>query len=78
MSNQPVIPHQFNTPLDYDAVQIRHYNGMREWAVRPRGQCGTCGFYPVAWTVVYVTARSEREAIQQAEREGRIIYKRAS
>lgn len=39
------------------------------WAVRPKGQLGTCGFYPVAWTVVYVTdARTAEEAIRRAHK----------
>ena len=23
------------------------------WAIRPKGQLGTCGFYPIPWTVRY-------------------------
>ncbi len=38
------------------------------WAVRPAGQLGTCGFYPKAWTVRYVKARTAAEAIRKAER----------
>lgn len=36
--------------------------GRRRYAVRPEGQLGTCGFHPVAWRVVYVTARSPMHA----------------
>ena len=38
----------------------------KKYAVRPAGQLGTCGFYPVPWTVEYVNARSEREALWKA------------
>lgn len=37
------------------------------WAVRPMNQLGTCGWLPYAWTVVYVTARNEAEAINKAK-----------
>ena len=46
------------------AVQLR----SGEWAVRPKGQLGTCGWYPYPWTVVYVTASNEQEAIRKAIR----------
>lgn len=36
------------------------------WAVRPRGQLGTMGWYPRPWTVIYVNAKSEKEAIRKA------------
>lgn len=36
------------------------------YAVRPEKQLGTCGFYPKAWTVRYVKARSSVEAIRKA------------
>jgi hypothetical protein len=36
------------------------------WAVRPKGQLGTCGFHPIAWSVVIVRARSADEAIRKA------------
>lgn len=36
------------------------------WAVRPVDQLGTCGFYPRAWTVCYVKARSADDAIRKA------------
>jgi hypothetical protein len=44
------------------AVQLR--NG--KWAVRPKGQLGTCGWHPYPWTVFYVTAINEQEAIRKA------------
>lgn len=37
------------------------------YAVRPVGQLGTCGFYPRAWTVVYVNAHNEADAIRKAQ-----------
>ena len=40
--------------------------GRRRYAVRPEGQLGTCGFHPVAWTVVYVIARSPIHACAMA------------
>ena len=42
-------------------------NSGNQWAVRPDGQLGTCGWYPYPWTVTYVTARNEQEAIRKAE-----------
>jgi hypothetical protein len=40
------------------------------YAVRPAGAVGTCGFHPRAWSAVYVSARSETEAIRKAIRHG--------
>lgn len=37
------------------------------WAVRPEGKCGTCGFHPASWTVIYVMARNEADALNRAE-----------
>ena len=48
---------------DLEATKLRG----RKWAVRPKGQLGTCGFYPYPWAVVYVTAKSAEEAIETAE-----------
>jgi len=39
-----------------------------QWAVRPKGQLGTCGWHPYPWTVVYVRARNAQEAINKARR----------
>ena len=50
--------------MKYEADHLR---GNR-WAVRPQGQLGTCGFYPEPWDVVFVTARSESEALRKAVR----------
>lgn len=38
------------------------------YAVRPEGQRGTHGWYPMPWTVRYVNARSEEEAIKKVEK----------
>ena len=48
-------------------LEATHLRDNR-WAVRPEGQLGTCGFYPKAWTVIYVKARSADEAIKKAEK----------
>lgn len=48
--------------VEYEATHLRN----NQYAVRPKGQLGTCGFYPVPWTVVYVTARSEQDALRKA------------
>lgn len=48
--------------MKLEATELR--NGM--YAVRPLGQLGTCGFYPEPWTVCYVRARNEEEAIEKA------------
>jgi len=50
--------------MKYEADQLRD----NRWAVRPCGQLGTCGWYPQPWQVVFVTARSESEALRKAER----------
>ncbi len=40
----------------------------RRWVVRPKGQLGTCGFYPCAWTAQFVTASTAEEALRKASR----------
>lgn len=40
----------------------------RCWAVSPLGQLGTCGFYPVPWTVQYIKAHTREEAIRRAHK----------
>lgn len=50
--------------LELEATQL---NGGR-WAVRPKGQLGTCGWYPQPWTVAYVKAATADEAIRKARR----------
>ena len=47
-------------------LEATELNGNR-YAVRPKGQLGTCGFYPKAWTVIYVTAGSKVDAIRRAQ-----------
>ncbi len=39
-----------------------------QYAVRPASQLGTCGWYPFAWTVRYVRARSAAEAIAKSRK----------
>lgn len=46
-------------------MEATHLHGTL-YAVRPRGQLGTCGFHPFPWTVIYVHARSPKEAIVKA------------
>ena len=38
------------------------------WAVRPKGQLGTCGFHPYPWAVIYVRAFTAEGAIARALR----------
>jgi hypothetical protein len=40
----------------------------RRYAVRPKGQLGTCGWYPKFWVVIYVKANSPEQAILRAMR----------
>jgi hypothetical protein len=47
-------------------LEATHLRDNR-WAVRPVGQLGTMGWFPKAWTVIYVTARTADEAIQKAK-----------
>jgi len=49
-------------PPNMSATHLR----TGKWAVRPAGQLGTCGWYPKPWTVVYVSASSEAEALRKA------------
>jgi len=50
------------TQVELEATELNH--GL--YAVRPKGQLGTCGFYPVPWEVVYVQAKSAEKAIERA------------
>ena len=52
-----------NEHIKLEATHLKE----NRYAVRPSGQLGTCGFYPYAWTVVYVNARSEADAIRKAK-----------
>lgn len=47
-------------------LEATHLRG-KHYAVRPKGQLGTCGWHPKAWTVVYVNARDTEEAIRKAK-----------
>ena len=47
--------------IELDAIKLN--NG--EYAVKPKGQLGTCGFYPIPWEVSYVKARSAEDAIEK-------------
>jgi len=52
-----------NPTIEYEATKLQ---GNR-YAVRPKGQLGTCGWYPIVWTVIYVTAFNEQQAIEKAK-----------
>lgn len=49
--------------VKFEATHLR--GGM--YAVRPEGQLGTCGFHPKPWTVQYVKAADERDAVRKAK-----------
>lgn len=53
--------------MELEAINLRG----RLWAVRPKGQLGTCGFHPEPWTVIYVKADSAGEALKKAEKVNR-------
>lgn len=53
------------TATELEATVLRH---PRRYAVRPIRQLGTCGYYPRAWTVQYITADSPSAAIRKALR----------
>lgn len=48
-----------------EALQL--HNG--EWVVRPRGQLGTCGWYPYPWEIILVEATDAADALRKAEPE---------
>lgn len=48
---------------DIELYATKLNNG--EYAVKPLGQLGTCGFYPIPWEVVYVKACNEEDAISK-------------
>ena len=39
------------------------------WGVRPKDACGTLGWVPYAWTLVFVKANTKAEAIRKASLE---------
>ncbi len=47
-------------------LEATHLRG-RDYAVRPAGAVGTCGFSPVPWTVQYIKAGSPDEAVRKAK-----------
>jgi hypothetical protein len=49
--------------IELEATKLRD----DRWAVRPKGQLGTCGWCPVPWQVVYVKAPSAKAAIHKAK-----------
>lgn len=57
-----------------EELEATHLRGQR-FAVRPKGQLGTCGFYPEAWQVYYVNAGNKRVAISKAA--GKVFSNRA-
>lgn len=50
-------------PVQLEATHLRD----NLYAVKPVGQLGTCGWWPVAWTVQYIHARSGEEAVRKAK-----------
>jgi len=46
-------------------LEATHLRG-NEYAVRPEGQLGTCGWYPKPWTVVYVRANNAADAVNKS------------
>lgn len=52
-------------PIELEATHMRD----NLYAVRPKGQLGTCGFHPIAWVVEYVRARSATHAIDIVSRD---------
>jgi hypothetical protein len=48
--------------MKYDATEIR----PGRYAVRPAGQLGTCGYFPVAWSVRYVNAPTADAALRKS------------
>jgi len=48
-------------PMQLEATELR----PGRWAVKPLDQLGTCGFYPVAWTVHYVNAKTAGDAVRK-------------
>lgn len=57
---------------ELEATKLRN----NRWAVQPKGQVGTTGFYPEPWDVVYVNASSAAEAIKKVEASGGVFTKK--
>jgi hypothetical protein len=49
-------------------LEATHLRGNL-YAVKPAGQLGTCGWYPYAWSVIYVNASNTKQAIEKAMRQ---------
>jgi hypothetical protein len=47
--------------VQYEADCLRD----NRYYVRPKGQLGTCGWYPIPWTIFYCNARSKEEALRK-------------
>lgn len=50
-----------SSTVEYEADCLR---GNRYY-VRPKGQLGTCGWYPIPWTIFYCNARDSKEALRK-------------
>ena len=48
-------------------MEATHLSGSK-YAVRPKGQLGTCGFYPCPWAVQYVRAGNAVDAVLRAKK----------
>lgn len=53
-------------------LEATHLRG-HDYAVRPAGAVGTCGFSPVPWTVQYIKAGSPDEAVRKAKPVLRVV-----
>ena len=49
--------------MELEATRLRNC-----WAIRPKGQLGSMGWYPKPWAVQFVKANSADEAIAKAKR----------
>lgn len=49
-----------------DVVLVAERLRGNRWTVGPANQLGTCGWWPYAWTIEYVNARSAEEALKKA------------
>ena len=50
------------TSIELEATHLRD----KTYAVRPKGQLGTCGWSPKPWGVIYLKAKSKTDAIRKA------------
>lgn len=49
-----------------DRVKMEATQLRKCWCVRPAGQLGTMGSYPVMWEAQFITAPSEAAALRKA------------